>query len=379
MSTNFRNKKNTTLLAFFAFVKKEAFHILRDKRTLLVLIGIPVVQIVLFGFAITNEVKNIKTAIVCPVHDEITRSLTARIDANEYFFVDKELSSPEDIDEAFQKDDMDLAICFSPHLEQRMHSGENVSIQLIADATDPNAASAMTMYSSSVIQRFFSDKYPEMRKYGVQPQVELLYNPQMKSSYSFVPGLMGLIMMLICAMMTSVSIVREKETGTMEVLLVSPVRPIYIILSKMVPYFLLSCVNFAVILLLSVFLLDVPVQGSLMTLCSLLLLYVVVTLSLGLLISNITQTQVAAMLASGMVLMMPVIFFSGMFFPVESMPVALQAVSSIVPARWFIMAVKKVMIEGLSFSYVIKECLILLLMASFFVFISLRKFKHRLG
>ena len=200
----------------------------------------------------------------------------------------------------------------------------------------------------------------------------------MKSVYNFVPGVMGLILMLICAMMTSISIVREKETGTMEVLLVSPVRPFFLILSKAVPYFVLSFVNLATILLLSVYVLHVPVAGSLLWLVAVSLLFIFVSLSLGLLISTVTQTQVAAMLASGLMLMMPTMLLSGMIFPVESMPWILQGISALIPARWYIQAVRKLMIQGVDVVNVLSEVAILSGMAVLLITVSLKKFKNRL-
>jgi ABC-2 type transport system permease protein len=366
--------------AFGAFVKKEFFHILRDKRTMLILLGMPVVQILLFGFALSTEVKNIKIAVMAPVQDEMTRQLTERMEASEYFSVQRTLFSPAEVDEAFQKGIADLVIVFSPYFADRIFSEEGSQIQLITDATDTNTATAVVMYASGIIRDFLAEKFPAtaMRARGIQPNLRMLYNPQMKSAYTFVPGVMGLIMILICAMMTSVSIVREKETGAMETLLVSPVRPVYIILSKMAPYFVLSCVSFSLILALSVWLLGIPIAGSFSGLCALSLLYILVSLSLGLLISTIVDTQLAAMLASGMVLMVPVIFLSGMIFPIESMPDVLQWFSCIVPARWYIAAVKKLMIEGLSFSFAVKEFLILSAMALLLIGVSLKKFKYRL-
>ncbi|MDR0394909.1 MAG: ABC transporter permease [Tannerella sp.] len=365
-------------LTFRAFMKKEFFHIFRDKRTILILLGLPVVQMILFGFTISTEMKNIKVAVMAPVQDEMTRRMIERIDASEYFSVKTMLSSPDEIDRVFQKGIADFVLVFSPHFEDRIFSKEGSQIQFITDATDTNTATAVVMYSSGIIRDFFAEKFPESAVYGIQPNIRMLYNPQMKSAYTFVPGVMGLIMILICAMMTSVSIVREKETGTMEVLLVSPVRPIYIILSKMAPYFVLSCVSFSLILFLSVYLLGIPVAGSFSGLCMLSLLYILASLSLGLLISTIVNTQLAAMLMSGMALMVPVIFLSGMIFPVESMPDVLQWLSCIVPARWYIAAVKKLMIEGLSFSFAVKEFLILSAMTLLLIGVSLKKFKYRL-
>ena len=213
---------------------------------------------------------------------------------------------------------------------------------------------------------------------AAMPDTHLLYNPQMKSAYNFVPGIMGLIFILICALMTSVSIVREKEMGTMEILLVSPVRPMWIIFAKMIPYFLLSCVNLASILLLAAFVLDMPMSGSMIGLVGISLLYLMLALALGLFISTLSDRQSTALLISAMMLMLPIIMLSGMVFPIENMPGILRGVSCIIPARWYIEAVRKLMIEGLPFAAVIKEFCILLIMTAALVGVALKKFNDKL-
>ena len=249
----------------------------------------------------------------------------------------------------------------------------------MADATDPNMATTRTNYAAGIIASVQQELMPPgVSVATIVPDVKLLYNPQMKSTYNFVPGVMGLILMLICAMMTSISIVREKETGTMEILLVSPVKPLFVILSKAVPYFVLSFINLVTILLLSVYVLHVPVAGSLFWLITVSLLFIFVSLALGLLISSVTRTQVAAMLASGLILMMPTMILSGMIFPIESMPLVLQIISDILPARWYIQAVRKLMIEGVDITLVLKEVGILAFMAAVLITISFKKFKNRL-
>ena len=358
---------------FWAFIKIEFFHIFRDRRTMLILLGMPVLQIFLFGFAITTELNHSRVAVLDPSKDAVTTRITERIDENRYFSVVKELSSASDIETVFRHDEADIVVAFTPDFDANLSTGE-AGIQLVVDATDPNTGNMMAGYVQGIVGQALQS--------GTQSspivQTHLLFNPQMKSAYNFVPGVMGLILMLICAMMTSISIVREKETGTMEVLLVSPIRPIFIILAKAVPYLVLSCVNLATILLLSVYVLHVPVEGSLWTLSFLSLLLIAVALSLGLLISCVVQNQVAAMIVSGMGLMMPVMLLSGMIFPIESMPAVLQWISNIIPARWYIQAVKKVMIEGLGMAAVWHEALILSGMAALLIGLSLKKFKERL-
>ena len=340
----------------------------------MILLGMPVLQIILFGFAITTELNHSRVAVLDPSKDAVTTRITERIDENRYFSVVKELSSASDIETVFRHDEAEIVVAFTPDFDANLSTGE-AGIQLVVDATDPNTGNMMAGYVQGIVGQALQS--------GTQSspivQTHLLFNPQMKSAYNFVPGVMGLILMLICAMMTSISIVREKETGTMEVLLVSPIRPIFIILAKAVPYLVLSCVNLATILLLSVYVLHVPVEGSLWTLSFLSLLLIAVALSLGLLISCVVQNQVAAMIVSGMGLMMPVMLLSGMIFPIESMPAVLQWISNIIPARWYIQAVKKVMIEGLGMAAVWHEALILSGMAALLIGLSLKKFKERLG
>ena len=364
---------------FVAFVRKEFYHIFRDRRTMLILLGMPVVQIILFGFAITTEVKNVRTAVFDPSGDVATHRIIDRLAASEYFTIVTRLHSPDEMEQAFKRGDIDLAVVFTPRFSDCLYTGES-GIQLVADATDPNMATTRLGYASGVIasaqQELMADG---VRMPSVVPRMKLLYNPQMKSVYNFVPGVMGLILMMICAMMTSISIVREKEMGTMEVLLVSPMRPLYIILAKAVPYFVLSFVNLTTILLLSVYVLGVPVAGSLSMLVLVSLLFIFVSLSLGLLISTLTHTQVAAMLASGLVLMMPTMLLSGMIFPIESMPPLLQGISCLIPARWYIQVVRKLMIEGVDVLFAWREVAVLGLMAVVLMTVSLKKFKDRLA
>lgn len=363
---------------FISFVRKEFFHIFRDRRTMLILLGMPVVQIILFGFAITTEVKNVRVAVLDPSNDVMTRRIIDRMDASEYFTMTVRLHSPGEVMQAFRRGTIDMAIVFDERFSDNLCTGD-AAIQIISDAADPNMATMQSGYAANIISGVRQEMFPpEIQSDAVTPQVKLLYNPRMKSVYNFVPGIMGLILMLICAMMTSISIVREKETGTMEVLLVSPVKPIFIILAKAVPYLVLSFVNLVTVLLLSVYMLHVPVAGSLFWLVTVSLLFIFVSLALGLLISTVTRTQVAAMLVSGLMLMMPTMLLSGMIFPIESMPAILQAISAVLPARWYIQAVRKLMVEGVDISLVLTEVSILAVMAVLLITVSFKKFKNRL-
>ncbi len=348
---------------FISFVIKEAKHILRDKRTMLILFGMPVVMMLLFGFAISTDVRNVRTVVVTSQMDPQTQQAVQRLSASEYFTLTQTVPTPQQAEQLIRSQKADMAVVFSPRFASRKDG-----IQLIVDGSDPNMAQQWTNYALGVLTQMN----------GGMVNTKMLYNPQMKSAYNFVPPIMGMLLMLICAMMTSISIVREKERGTMEVLLVSPVRPLMVILAKAVPYLVLAFTILIVILLMARFVLGVPLVGSLFWIIGVSLIYILLALSLGLLISSIAQTQLVALLLSAMVLLMPVVMLSGMLFPVESMPQVLQWISAVVPPRYYIQAMRKLMIMGVGIEEVLQEVLILLGMTALFLTIALKKFNVRL-
>ena len=362
---------------FISFVNKEVRHILRDRRTMLILFGMPLVMMLLFGFAISTDVKNIRLAVVVTPWDNVAQQIVERLDASEYFVLTHSVSTPEAAKALIRNEKADLGVVFAPHLGSHRHDG-GARIQLITDGTDPNTSSLQAAYAAQIIAQTLQ-KGNAVRPTGTPAVVtHLLYNPQMKSAYNFVPGIMGMLLLLICAMMTSVSIVREKERGTMEVLLVSPVRPLMMLVAKAMPYFVLSIVILSIILGISNFVLGVPLSGNLLAISTLCLLYIFLALCLGLLISVSTTTQLQALLISGMVLLLPSILLSGMIYPIESMPTVLQWVSSIIPARWFIAAIRKLMIMGVGLNMVVKELVILAAMSLTILIVALKKFNIRL-
>ena len=359
---------------FGSLIKKESTHILRDKRTMLIVMLIPVVLMILFGFAISTEVNNINIAIVAPERTDGVNDAVQRLDNNDYFTF-KGYISPDEIDYYLRSGKVNAVIVFATDYDRHAllaKQGYETKpiIQLILDASNVNTAGTASAYIQNIL--LGSDAPQAMF------ETRMLFNPQMKSAYNFVPGIMGLIFILVCAMMTSVSIVREKEVGTMEVLLVSPVRPAKIIFAKMIPYFAISCIVLILILLLARYLLDVPMTGGVWGIFSLSLLYLALSLSLGLLVSTIARTQVAALLISAMVMMMPILMLSGMLFPIENLPTFFKVVSNIVPARWYIDAVRKMMIQGLPLSAVWENCVILLGMTVAILGVSLKKFNDKL-
>ena len=365
---------------FIAFVKKEFFHIWRDKRTMFILLGMPIVQIVIFGFALTNEVKNAKIAILDPSNDPATVSLIAQLDASRYFDIDRTIHSHKEIEAAFRAGKVKLAIVFPPHFNEDLQHLNKAQIQLIADASDPNVANTLSNYAAAIIMDY-QNRITQNSKlpYTISTETRMLYNPQLKGAFNFVPGVMAMVLLLVCTMMTAITIVKEKEMGTMEIMLVSPMKPILIVLAKAVPYLVLSIVNITSILLLSVYVLELPINGSILLLVGESILFTLVSLSLGLLISSGAGSQQTAMFISLVALFLPTVMLSGFMFPVENMPLPLRIVSNIVPAKWYYSIVKSVMIKGLGIGAIWKETLILFGMMSFFLVLAIKKFKIRLA
>lgn len=365
---------------FIIFVKKEFRHIFRDRKSLLIIIMMPIVQIILFGFALTNEIKNSNIAVLDNARDESSRAIIQRLDASRYFNVYRNLNTERDIETVFKTGKIRLVVVFQPAFRESLLHTNHAQVQLIADASDPNTATTVTNYASNIISDYQKEMNAEIRvPYLVKPEIRMLYNPQLKGAYNFVPGVMAMILILIAAMMTSVAIVREKEINTMEVLLVSPLKPLLFILSKAIPYIFLSLVNVTTILLVSANLLEVPINGNLLLLMGEALLFIITAVSLGLMISTVTKSQQEAQMLSLGGLLLPTLLLGGFMFPIESMPLPLRVMSNVVPSKWFFIIVKDVMIKGLGFSAVWKESIILSGMSVFFLAISFSKFKIRLA
>jgi len=386
---------------FISFVYKEFCHILRDRRTLMILLLMPVLLLILFGFALSTEIRNVRVGVYDPSMDAATRRITRQIDASPHFDV-LSLSSDGDINILFRNNTVDIVVVFGENFYQRLLSDADAEIQIIADGSNTNVAMMGTVYLQNIISSFQTEMLEEsmmdaintvlstvaadgadnvtvsVAPIFVDAESRMLYNPQLKSSFNFVPGVMGMIFMIICAMMTSISIVREKQRGTMEVLLVSPVNPFLIILAKTIPYFAVSVVNYITIIVLAVTLLGIPIAGSLLSLTMVSLLYILVSLTLGILISTVVSTQEVAIIIAGIVLMLPTMMLSGMLFPIRSMPVWLQCLSACLPPTWYIDCVKSIMISGLGITLCMKQVMILVGFEVLFAGMSLLTFKVRL-
>lgn len=364
---------------FWGFVIKEFYHIFRDSRTLVVLFGIPIAMIMIFGYVITNEIKDAKIAILDKSKDEVTRSLTNKILSSGYFILEKNLSSASEIEGVFKQGNVKEVIIFEQDFAEKLQKEGKADIQIIADASDANTANLVVNYTSGIIYNFLQSIASEKgMKYIIKPEVRMMYNEELKGVYMFIPGIMALILMLVSAMMTSISIAREKEMGNMEVLLITPLKPVQIIFGKVTPYVALSFINALVIIFLGYVVFDMPVQGSLPLLLALNILYILLSLSLGILISTVSKTQATAMFISAFALMLPTILLSGFIFPIENMPVILQWLSAMMPPRWFISAVRGIMLKTSGIELIWKEIAILSGMTMFFIVLSVHKFKARL-
>lgn len=365
--------------SFFAFVAKETRHLLRDRRSLFILLGMPIAQVILFGFAITNELRDAGIAIYDPARDGATQEISRRFLASGFFRLEAELTHPGQMDQAFRSGDIKLILVFEPDFEARLLSGQKPQVQLLADGADPNTSNTLINYANAILQNYLLEKTgpgygsPELRM-----EVLMMYNPQLKSVFLFVPGVITIILMLVTAMMTSIALTREKELGTMEVLLVSPLRPPVIVIGKVIPYIVLSLVNTLAVLALGYAVFGMPVKGNLALLLLECLIFILTALGLGILISSRTRSQQVALMISLMGLMLPTILLSGFIFPIENMPWPLQAISHLIPARWFIVILKGIMLKGVGLETLWPETVILLGMATFLILASIRSFKVRL-
>jgi ABC-2 type transport system permease protein len=366
--------------AFKGFVKKEFKQIYRDKRTLLVLFGMPVIMMVLFGFAIRNEIQSVEIAVLDLSKDSMTEELIQKIESNPSFDITNYLRAYNEVEPLFQQGDVKAVLIFENNFEQKMIRYSSAKIQMVTDATDPNLARLLQAYTSSVVQEFNDDLKPtiSIEQAGLSPEIRMMYNPELRSVNLFVPGLIAVILMLISALMTSISITREKEMGNMEILLVSPLKPYQIIIGKVLPYLVLSLFNVFTILLLAIFVFEVPFEGSFILFFAESILFILTALSLGVFISAVANNQQTAMMVSLAGLLLPTVLLSGFIFPISSMPEVLQWISHIIPAKWFLEIVRSIMLKGGGISVLWFQTAILVVITLLFMGLSMKRFNVRL-
>lgn len=364
---------------FKAFLKKEFYHIFRDPRTLVILFGIPIAQLLLFGYVMTNEVRDAKIAIVDHSRDDLSKRLTQKILSSGFFKLAAEPAAEDDYEKLFRSNKIKEVIVFENDFASHLIREGKAEIQVIADASEPNTAQLLVNYTTAIANNFVKNEFlKNQNPPGIDIKSRMLFNENLRDAYNFIPGLIAVILMLISAMMTAITIAREKETGTMEVLLASPLKPIQIILGKVTPYMILSIVNALMILVIGIFIFKVPVIGSFALLLAEILLYIFLALTLGIMISTFVSTQLTALAVSGFVLMLPSLLLSGFIFPIKNMPVLLQYLSNLIPPRWFVEINRTVMLKGGGLEVIWLNTLILILMAVLFILISIKKFKIRL-
>jgi len=364
--------------ALRGLLAKEVRHILRDRRTLAVIVLMPVVQVILFGFAIRTDVKDIRLAIVDPTPDHVTLEIRQRLEASEAFRTVAVLPRTDGLDGLFQRGSAQEAVVFETQFATRLAQGLPARIQIIADATEPNTGSTRENYALAVIRDYERELGGGTPGVQIVPRLRMRFDPTAESSHLFVPGLMAFVLTIISALMTAISLTREKETGTMEALLVSPLKPWQIIVGKVLPYLAIGFVSVLLVILEARLVFDVPLRGSLLLLLLEGLLYILVSLSLGMLISSRTSSQRVAMMGAMLGTMLPTMLLSGFIFPIESMPRILQWVSNVIPARWFVTIARSIMLKGVGFEYLWSETLILCLMALVLLTLSTRSFHIRL-
>lgn len=361
------------------FIKKEFTHIFRDTRTMVILFGIPIIQLMLFGYVVTTEIKDARIAVLDHSNDNVTREITNKILSSGYFKLEANLHQENEIEPIFKKGDVKQVIVFERDFAQKLEREGKAAVQVIADASDPNTAQMLYNYTNGIVQDYIKKKFAGFTiPVQIKSEVRMLYNENMVGAFMYVPGTMALILMLISAMMTSITIAREKEMGTMEILLVSPLKAPHIVFGKVAPYLLLSLIDAFVVVFLGNTVFGVPIRGSFVLLAFLVVLYISMALSLGILISTVANSQQVAMFISGFALMLPTILLSGFIFPIENMPVPLQVLSNIMPPRWFIDAIKQVMLKGNGLEYIWPNVLILCTMTTIFLILSVKKFRLRL-
>jgi ABC-2 type transport system permease protein len=363
--------------ALRAFVVKELRHILRDRQTLAILLLLPLAQVVLFGYALRTDVNDVRVAIVDPAPDNATLALGSRFAGAGRFNVVATSPTTEPLEALFRRGEADVAVVFEPGFGAHVADGTPARVFLISDASDPNTGSTVQMYAAAVI-RSYQAEIGATRGVQIMPQLRMQYNPTLESVNLFVPGLIALVLTLVSSMMTAISLSREKERGTMEILLVSPLRPWHIIVGKVMPYLLLAFANVVTALLAAWLVFNVPFRGSLPLLLAASILYSMVGLALGVFIAARTSSQRAALLGALVGTMMPNALLSGMIFPVTSLPDWLQPITNVVPARWFIVIARGIMLKGVGVAHLWQELSVLMLMLTLLIVAAIRSFHARL-
>ncbi len=358
---------------------KEVRHLLRDRQTLTILLLLPIAQLLLFGFAVRTDVSQVRVAVVAPSPDAVTAALRSRFEHSGRFRLLPPLLNPDSLDALFRSGQADVGVVLEPGLSSRLAAGVPTAVLVVTDAADPNTGTTMKNYASAVVRDWVASLGQATGVVRLETRMRMRFNPTLESVNLFVPGLIALILTMVTSLMTAISLSREKERGTFEVLLVSPLHPWQIIIGKVLPYLALAMANVATILLAAWLVFDVPFRGSLALLLASSMLFSLVGLALGVLIASVTSSQLAAMLAALGGTMLPNTMLSGLIFPISSMPQPLQMVTNIVPARWFIEIVRGIMLKGVGLTMLWPQLLVLAVMLLVLLTLAIRKTSVRLA
>jgi drug efflux transport system permease protein len=366
------------MTALLGLLRKEVYHILRDRRTLVVIIALPILQVVIFGYAIRTDVDRVRLAIVDPQPDATTLGIRHRFTAAGLFTIVAVVARMDELEPLFRRGLAQGAVVFEPGFADKSSRGLRPELMILADATEPNTGSIVQAYAAAVVEQYGRDLGRPVGGVRIVPSVRMRFNPTRQSSNLFVPGLMAFVLTIISSLMTAISLTREKETGTMEALLVSPLRPWQIIVGKVTPYLVVGFISVIGVIVEARLVFHVPLRGSIALLLVEGLLFILVSLSLGILISARTSSQRVAMMGALVGTMLPTMLLSGFIFPVESMPAPLRLISRVVPARWFVLVARGIMLKGIGVTYLWPATLVLLTMAVVLLAASTRSFHERL-
>lgn len=360
-----------------ALARKEFLHILYDFRTLFILFLMPVVQLVMFGYALNMEIQQVELAVADQSNTPASRRLVETFRGSSFFRLLPTEGGADQVQTLFATGQARAALIIPADFSRRLERESETPVQVLVDASDANAATLIRNYCAQVLLEYDQGRGARAPvPFEMRPAV--LFNPDLRSSFFFVPGVMAMILVMISALLTSVAITREKESGTLEQLLVSPVRPWEIVLGKVLPYIGLAFLDAALILGVGLLLFSVPFRGSLSLLVGLTTLYVLTALSLGLLISTRARTQQVAMMAALTATLLPTVMLSGLIFPIASMPRPLQLISMLVPARYFLLIVRGVLLKGSGLEQLLPPTLALGAMTLVLLTVAIRRFSARL-
>jgi ABC-2 type transport system permease protein len=360
-------------------MRKEVRHLLRDKQTLSILLLLPLAQLLLFGFAVRTDVNNIRVAVVAPSLDIATAALHAQLTNSGRFTVLPAVRTVSDVEALFRRERVDVGIILVGGIADAIAAGDVVRVEIVADASDPNNGTTMQNYTLAALREWQQRLGGSTAGVRIESRVRMRFNQTLESVNLFVPGLIALILTLVAALMTAISLSKEKERGTYEILLVSPLHPWQIIIGKVMPYLVLSMANLVTVLVAARLVFGVPFVGSVPLLIATAMLFALVSLSLGVLIAALTNSQLAAMLAALGGTMLPSTMLSGMIFPIASLPLPMQVISNIIPARWFIQISRGIMLKGAGVAELWQPILVLCVMLVVLLTLAIRRTSVRLA